>query len=183
MLKSWLVAGLFAFGACAAISGSQTFESVSELSLPIADGVSGTGTISAVGSENTQSFAEVLLEDLNDLRGEKFVDSVELAVQIQQVVLDADTTFAGVQAIRITLRSVAETISLCDRTLSAGDRAASRLTCEVDHALTESTLEQMRASDQDSELSVELDIDGEVTARRLTSTLHLEVQLDANASL
>src|SRR4051812_608243 len=144
-----LLTPLCALVACASISGTQTFQATRQFALPntgTVGGDTGSRTITAVGAANQLSFAEAVLDDVDQLRKRDHVDSAEATIRVVSVRLSTDTTFAGVTAIRVQLVTATESIELCNRTLNEDEQRASSISCAADHAMDEATLQQNTGS-------------------------------------
>ena len=178
-----LLLPLSCVAACASITGTQTFQSTNSYTLPAIGVVSGTRTISAEGATNAPSFAQSVLNDIDELREDEHVDSADAKIRIATVRLASDTTFAGVKAIRLRLVTRTETIELCDRTLSASEERSASISCTVDHEVNEADLESNTSATSPARITVELDVSGTVTATQLTSTVAFEVEVNAEVSL
>jgi hypothetical protein len=181
-----LLTPLCALVACASISGTQTFQATRQFTLPNVGAVAGdTGshTITALGAADGLSFAESVLDDVDQLRERDHVDSAEAAVRVVSVRLSTDTTFAGVTAVRVQLVTGTETVLLCSRTLSVDDQKASTVSCEADHVMDEASLQQNTTSTAPAQIGAQLDVSGEVTATKLNSVVTFEVEVDVDASL
>lgn len=176
---------LCALVACASISGTQTFETTRQFTLPNTGAVAGdTGsrTIAAVGGVGELSFAESVLDNIDRLRERDHIDSAEATVRVMSIRLSTDTTFAGVTAIRVQLVTGTETIELCRRTLSAEEQKASSVSCEADHVMDEDTLQQT-TSETPAQIGAQLEVSGAVTATKLNSVVTFEVEVNVDASL
>jgi hypothetical protein len=174
--------------ACASINGTQTFETTRQFSLPRAAAVAGarstaTQTITAVSSVNQLSFAESVLDDVDELRERDHIDSAEATVRVVSIRLSTDTTFEGVNVVRVQLVTGTETIELCSRTLSAEEQKASSISCEADHVMDEQTLQQTTASATPAQIGAQLEVTGAVTATTLSSVVKFEVEVNVDASL
>lgn len=171
---------LVALVACASVSGTQSFEATRQFTLPTAGATAaGTGprTITAVGAADELSFAQSLLDDVDDLREQDHVDAVEAKVRVVSVRLSTDTTFAGISAVRVQLVSDSGTTELCARRLSTADQAASSISCDADHVVDEAALQQS------AQIGAQLDVSGAMTATRLDSVVSFQVELNLDASL
>jgi hypothetical protein len=172
--------------ACASISGTQTFEATRQFTLPDVEAVvgdTGSHAITAVGAADELSFAESILDDVNQLRERDHIDSVDAAVRVVSVRLSTDTTFAGVTAVRVQLVTGAETVQLCSRALSADEQEASSVSCEANHVMDEATLQQNATSAAPAQIAAQLDVSGAVTARKLHSVVTFQVEVNIDASL
>jgi hypothetical protein len=181
-----LLTPLFALVACASISGTQTFQATRQFTLPnvaAVGGETGSHTITAVGAAGELSFAESVLDDVDQLRERDHIDSAEATVRVVSVRLSTDTTFAGVTAVRAQLVTGAETIELCSRTLSADEQNASSVSCDVDHVMDEATLQQNTTSAAPAQIGAQLDVAGAVTATKLNSVVTFQVEVNVDASL
>jgi hypothetical protein len=180
-----LLTPLFALVACVSISGSQTFQATQQFTLPNVGAVGDTGsrTIAAVGAADELSFAESVLEDVDQLRERDHIDSAEATVRVVSVRLSTDTTFAGVTAIRAQLVTGAQTVELCSRTLSADEQKASSVSCDADHVMDEATLQQTTTSAAPAQIGAQLEVSGAVTATNLTSVVTFQVEVNVDASL
>ena len=179
-----LFAPLCALVACASISGTQSFEATRQFSLPSVGAVpgdTGSHTIVAVGAADEISFAESVLDDVDELRARDHIDSAEASVRVVSIRLSTDTTFAGVTAVRVQMVTATETIVLCSRTLTEEDQRASSIRCEADHVMDEATLQQTTAVP--AQIGAELDVSGAVTATKLDSVVTFEVEVNVDASL
>jgi hypothetical protein len=181
-----LLAPVCALVACASISGTQSFEATRQFTLPsvgaVADNV-GSQTITAVGEAGQISFAQSVLDDVDELRERDHIDSAEATVRVVSVRLSTDTTFAGIDAIRVQLVTATDTIELCNRTLSADEQRASSICCEADHVMDEATLQKNATATAPAQIGAQLDVSGGVTARKLNSVVTFEVEVDVDASL
>lgn len=178
-------APLCAVVACASINGSQSFEATRQFTLPSVGPVAidtGSRTITAVGAANDLSFAESVLNDVDELR-ERDHDSAEATIRVVSVRLSTDTTFEGVTAVRAQLITATGTIELCRRTLSADEQKASSIGCEADHVMDEATLQQAATSTSPTQIGAQLEVSGEVTATKLDSSVTFEVEVNVDASL
>lgn len=181
-----LFAPLCVVVACASISGSQSFEATRQFTLPSVGPVpvdTGSRTITAVGATNDLSFAQSVLDDVDQLRERDHIDSAEATVRVVSVRLSTDTTFEGVTAVRAQLVTPTGTVELCSRTLSADDQRASSIVCEADHVMDEATLEQATMSASPTQIGAQLEVSGGVTATKLNSVVTFEVEVDVDASL
>jgi hypothetical protein len=180
-----LIAPLCAFVACASISGTQSFEATRQFTLPSVGTLAAntaSQTITAMGAVDQLSFAESVLDDVDRIRERDHIDSAEATVRVVSVRLSTDTTFAGVQAVRVQLVTATETIELCSRTLSAEDQKGSSLRCESDHVMDEATLEQSSTTDP-AQIGAQLEVSDGVTATKLNSVVTFEVEVHVDASL
>jgi hypothetical protein len=181
-----LLAPLCAAVACASISGSQSFETSRQFTLPSVAAMAGdTGphTISAIGAAGQISFAESVLDDVDRLRERDHIDSAEASVRVVSVRLSTDTTFAGITAVRVQLVTAAETVELCSRSLSADEQKSSSIRCEADHVMDEETLQQNAASSAPAQIGAQVEVSGAVTATKLNSVVTFEVEVNVDASL
>ena len=181
-----LLAPLCALVACASISGTQTFESSKQFTLPnvaAAADVTASQTIVAMGAATEISFAESVLDDVEELRERDHIDSAEATVRVVSIRLSTDTTFAGVTAVRVQLVTATETIELCTRTLSPDEQRSSSIRCEADHVMDEATLQRNTTSTDPAQIGAQLDVTGEVTATTLSSVVTFEVEVNVDASL
>jgi hypothetical protein len=169
--------------ACASVTGTQTFQSSSQYSLPTIGNVTGTRTIAASAATNARSFAESVLQDVDELRENKHVDSAAVAVRIASVQLTSNTTFAGVKAVRLQLVTETETIELCNRPVTTREEQSSSISCTVDHEIQESELKKSSDSATPAQISVQLQVSGAVTATKLTATVAFDVEVNADVSL
>lgn len=166
--------------ACASVSGTQSFEATRQFTLPNTSATAagaGPRTITAEGATEELSFAEALLDEVDQLREQDHVDAVEARVRVVSVRLATDTTFAGITAVRVQLVSGSRTIELCARTLSAAEQAASSIGCDSDQVMDEATLQQS------AQIEAQLDVSGGMTARKLDSVVTFQVEVDVDASL
>jgi hypothetical protein len=184
-MRTHLLTPLFVLVACASISGTQTFEANRQFTLPSVAAVGGdigSRTITAVGAAEGLSFAESVLDDVDQLRERDHIDSAEAAVRVVSVRLSTDTTFAGVTAVRVQLVTGGETVELCSRTLSAEEQKASSISCEADHVMDEATLQQTSAG-ASAQIGAQLDVSSGVTATKLNSVVTFQVEVNVDASL
>lgn len=181
-----LLTPLCALAACVSISGTQTFQSTRQFTLPNVGAVVGdprSHTITAVSAADETSFAESILDDVDQLRERDHIDSAEATVRVVSVRLSTDTTFAGVTALRVQLVTGAETIELCSRTLSADEQKASSVSCDADHVMDEATLQQDTTSAAPAQIGAQLEVSGAVTATKLASVVTFQVEVNVDASL
>lgn len=169
--------------ACASVSGSQSFETSAKYTLPAVGTVTGTRTITAQAAADTRAFAASVLKDIDELRDDKHVDSADAKLRIVSATLAVDTSFAGVQSVRIQLVTASSTVELCDRALSSSDQQASTVSCSTDHVFDETDLTTASSSTASSRIDIQLVVSGTVTARHLTSTVGFEVEVNADVSL
>lgn len=183
-MKSHLLAPLCALVACASISGTQTFETTRQFTLPDV-GAAGSNlsaqTITAVGAAGQLSFADSVLNDVDDLRERDHIDSADASVRVRSIRLSTNTTFAGVDAIRVQLVTGSDTIELCNLKLSAAEQKASTIDCDADHVMDEDTLQD--AAGSPTEIGAQLDVSGAVTATQLRSVVSFEIAVNVDASL
>jgi hypothetical protein len=177
---------LLALVACASISGTQTFQATRQFTLPSVGAVvgdAGSQTIAAVGAAGELSFAESVIDDVDQLRERDHIDSAEATVRVVSVRLSTDTTFAGVTAVRVQLVTGAQTIELCSRTLSEDEQKASSISCDADHVMDEATLQQNATAAEPAQIGAQLDVSGAVTATKLSSVVTFQVEVNVDASL
>jgi hypothetical protein len=165
---------------CASISGTQSFATVDEYALPAVGTIVGSQTVTAQGATKTRSFAQAVLDNLDQLRANKHVDSAGVSIRIVSTALTTDTTFSGVEALRTQLVTETGTIDLCNHTLTASEQRSSNVECSADFEIDETML---RAADAPAQIRVQLVLAGDVTATKLISTVTFEAQLDADLSL
>lgn len=181
-----LLTSLCALAACASIRGTQTFEATQQFTLPNIGAVAagaGSQTIAAVGAQGELSFAESVLDDVDELRERDHIDSAEATVRVVSIRLSTDTTFAGVTRVRVQLVAADGPIELCNHTLSIDEQNASSITCEADHIMDEAALQQTTASAAPAQIGAQLDVSGGVTATTLSSVVTFEVGVRVDASL
>jgi hypothetical protein len=172
--------------ACASISGTQTFQATQQFSMPVVGapaGEIGARTVAVVGAAGVESFAESVLDDVDELRAKDHIDSVDAAIRVVSIRLSTDTTFAGVTALRAQLITGTETIELCSRTLSAAEQKSSSVSCAADQVVQEASLQQSSTSTPPTQIGAELDVSGAMTATKLNSVVTFEVEVNVDASL
>ena len=173
--------------ACASISGTQTFESTRQFTLPDLGGVpsaAGLQTIRLAGAAGETTFAQSILDDVDELRERDHVDSAEATVRIVSLRLSTDTTFSGVAAVRVQLDTATGAIELCNRRLSADEQRASSIRCDANQVMDEATLEQSAGAPSPAQLNAQLDVSGTaVTAKTLEAVVAFEVEVEVDASL
>lgn len=183
-MKNYVLAPLCALVACASISGSQSFQATRLFELPAvpaAVGDIGPQTIDAVATFGQLSFANSVLNDVDDLRSQDHIDSADASIRVVSVELTTNTTFAGVSVVRAQLVTNSETIELCNRTLTAAEQRGSTVTCESDHVMDEQTLQDSAASD--AQIGAQLVVSSGMTATKLSSVVNFEIQVNVDASL
>jgi hypothetical protein len=168
---------------CVSVSGSQTFETSSDYSVPAIGGVSGSGTISAVSAENAQPFAKDVLKGVNKLRDNSHVTNFVTELRISTIELSTNTNFAGVNELRLQWISDGSSDPLCDRSLSASDQESSTITCDIAYDVDVAKLENSTSSSTPAQIGVQLQVSGESTATRMTSTVTFEVSVSADIGL
>lgn len=168
---------------CASVSGTQSFATVQEYSLPSVGTVIPARTVSAQGAATTRSFAQAVLDSVDQLRKNDHVDSADVTIHIVSSALSSNTNFSGVKALRTELVTGSSTIRLCDHVLSASEQQSSSITCPVDHEIQESELRTTSAANTQAQVRIEVDMEGTVTATKLRSTLNFEAELNADLSL
>ena len=182
-----LLLSLCTLVACASISGTQSFETTRQFTLPDLGGVpsdAGMQTIGAVGTAGETSFAASVLDDVAELRERDHVDSADATVRVVSIRLSTDTTFSGVAAVRVQLVTATGTVELCSRTLTPDEQRASSISCEVDHVVDEAALQQSTNSATPAQIGAQLDVSAAaVTATELRSVVTFEVEVDVDASL
>jgi hypothetical protein len=183
MNRSAFMLPCLAIIACASISGSQSFATVEQYSLPEIGTVVPSQTITAQSDAKTRSFAQAVLDNVDQLRANDHVDSADVTIKIVSTALSSNTTFSGVKALHTQLVTETGTIELCNRTLSADEQRSSNITCDVDHEIQESELRASSKSTSPAQVRVQVELAGSVTMTKLTSTVNFEAQLDANVSL
>lgn len=183
-MKSYaiLIACAALFG-CASVSGTQSFATSQVYSLPNVGTVVPARTVSAQAAATTRSFAQAVLDSVDQLRKNDHVDSADVTIHIVSSALTSNTTFSGVKALRTELVTSSGTITLCDHMLSAAEQQSSSITCPVDHDIQESELRTTSAATAQSQVRIEIDMEGAVTATKLTSTVNFEAELNADLSL
>lgn len=151
--------------------------------LPSVGTLAGPLTVTAEGAAKTRSFAQAVLDNLDQLRENDHVDSAGVTLRIVSNVLVPDTTFSGVKAVHTELVTESGTISLCNRTLSAAEQRSSSIVCDVDHSIEEAALRQSSDAGARARVRVQVQMDGTVTATKIVSTVNFEAELDADFSL
>jgi hypothetical protein len=175
MNHSALMLPCLAIIACASISGSQSFATVEQYSLPEIGTVVPSQTITAQSDAKTRSFAQAVLDNVDQLRANDHVDSADVTIRIVSTGLS--------KALHTQLVTETGTIELCNRTLSAQEQRSSNITCDVDHEIQESELRASSKSTSPAQVRVQVELAGSVTMTKLTSTVNFEAQLDAALSL
>lgn len=179
-----LIIGLLLGHGCASITGTQDFATDQQYSLPNQGAITLAGsTIVTVSAMSSRTFAAAVLDDIDDLRNTQHIDSADASVQVRSVQLATNTTFSGVKAIWIHLVTESQTIELCNRILSASDEQLSSVGCSANYRIDEAALQTSAGSSQPARIDVQLELEGDVTATELTSTVAFEVEVNVDASL
>lgn len=177
---------LAALGACASIVATQTFELSTEsvaMPLPFPDvALSQPQTITLTTSFG--SCSKTSLGSLESLRANSHVDALDVWVIVRDVELRSDASFSGIQNLALQLVTAEDTISVCDRTLSAAEQAASTISCPFEHRVRAEDLCGMLTGSAPAQMTIELTVrTGDVTLSKVGAKLTVETELDADVSL
>lgn len=184
LLSVTRVSALALLCACASIVATQTFELSTEYAampaLPnVALGQPQTVSLSA----SFGSCSKTALGNLEKLRADNNVDSLDVWVIVRDVHLEADTSFQGIERLGLALVTGDETISVCDRALSEQEQQSSNITCPFEHRVRAEQL-CTSADDSSARMTIQLSIDtGEIALTRIGARLAVETEVDADVSL
>jgi hypothetical protein len=182
------LAATLALCACASIVATQTFEITTEVAMPNIPRV-GVPTAEAQTISLTARFgscSRTALGSLDKLRESKHVDSAEVWVVIRDVQLRSDASFSGIENLKLQLVTPDETVTICDRTLSESDQAASSIECEFEHRVRAEQLCSTLAGNGSgtAEMMIQLSVQlGDVTLSTLGATIKVDTELEADVSL
>ena len=172
--------------ACASVAATQTFEISTEIAMPSIPRVPTAAPQTVMLTARFGSCSRTALGSLDKLRESDHVDAVDVWVVIRDVQLRSDSSFAGIEDLTLQLVTPDETVTICDRTLSASDQRASTIDCDFEHRIR---AEQLCSTIGDgsagvAQMTIELAVStGDITLTSLGATLHVDTVLEADVSL
>lgn len=177
---------VLALCACASIVAKQTFEITTEVAMPNIPRIPTREPRSVTLTARFGSCSRTALGSLDKLRESKYVDSADVWVVVRDVQLRTDTTFAGIENLKLELVTPDETVTICDRALSDADQEASTVDCDFEHRMRAEQLCMMLGDDTSgvAQMSIELSVaTGDITLTTLGATLVVDTELEADVSL
>lgn len=186
IVRAGCVLGVVVLCACASIVATQTFEISTDVVTPDIPRIPTPEPRAVTLTARFGSCSRTALGSLEKLRESKYVDSADVFIQIRDVSLHADTSFAGIQSLTLELLTPDETITICDRSLSEDEQQGRTIECEFEHRLRAEELCMMLGDDVSgvAEMNIELLVStGEVTLNTLSATLVADTELEADVSL
>jgi hypothetical protein len=172
-------------GACASITATQTFELSTEYaampSLPGTPNVAQQVALTA----NFGSCSKTALGNLEKLRADSHVDSLEVWVIVKDIQLRSDTSFSGIENLTLKLVTPDETITVCDRPLSTEEQQSSSVSCPFERRINaEDLCATQSTGTAPTQMTIQLEVmTGEVTLSQIGATIAVETEVDADVSL
>jgi hypothetical protein len=171
--------------ACASISATQTFELSTSVVIPALPhaAVSVPQTVSLVMKFG--SCSNSALGDLEKLRANDHVDSLDVWVDISDVELHSEATFSGVQTLTLQLVAGDEVIPVCSRALTASEQKASTLKCPFEHRVRAEQLCATLGSEQaPAQMTIEVQVlTDDVRLTTIGAKIQVVTELAADLSL
>lgn len=180
------ILGVLALCACASIVATQTFEISTEIAMPNIPRIPTSQPQTVTLTARFGSCSSTALGSLDKLRESKYVDSADVFVVVRDVQLRSNSSFAGIENLKLELVTPDETVTICDRTLSDRDQEASTIDCDFEHRVRAEQLCMMLEGDASgvAEMSIELAVStGDITLTTLGATLAVDTELEADVSL
>jgi hypothetical protein len=175
------VIALLGLCGCASVTVSQMFElSTESATMPPPTGApSSTQTVSL--NAKFGSCSKSALGNIEKVRESDQVDSLEVWVIVRDVKLSSDASFSGIENLHLELVTANETVTVCDRTLSAAEQRSSTIDCEFEKKVS---VEELCADAGSTQMAIQLTVDtGAVTLTRIGATITVETEVEADVSL
>ena len=179
------LATLLALCACASISATQSFELSTEyVAMPTLPGAPNVAQDVAL-TANFGSCSKTALGNLDKLRADSHVDSLDVWVIIKDIQLSSDATFSGIENLTLKLITPDETITVCNRKLSSAEQSSSSVTCPFEQRLNaEQLCAAQSGGSSPTQMTIQLTVmTGAVTLTKIGAALAVETEVDANVSL
>jgi hypothetical protein len=179
------LATLISLCTCASITATQSFELSTEyVAMPTLPGAPNVAQDVAL-TANFGSCSKTALGNLEKLRADKHVDSLDVWVIVKDIELSSDATFSGIENLTLKLVTPSQTITVCDRALSAAEQKASTVSCPFEERLSaEQLCAAQGSSSSPTQMTIQLTVmTGAVTLTKIGATLAVETEVDANVSL
>jgi hypothetical protein len=172
--------------ACASISAIQTFELTTEsAAMPALPNVPTNQPQTLSLTAGFGSCSKSALGDLERVRANSHVDSLDVWVNITDIKLRSDATFSGIQSLSLSLATHGDAIPVCSLTLSAAEQQSSQIDCPSEqHVRAEQLCPTAGSTTTPAQITMQLTVNtGDVTLTKLSATIQLETEVDADVSL
>lgn len=186
MIKLARVAVLGTLCACASVVATQEFDITTEIAMPSIPRVPTAQAVPVSFTAQFGSCSSTALGSLDKLRENKHVDSADIWVVVKDVRLRSNTSFSGVETIKLELVTPDETISICDLELSDSDQESDVIDCDFEHRIKAEDLCSMLSGNSTGVAMMNIDLTvspANVTLSSLSSTIEVDTELDLDVSL
>lgn len=179
-------AALSALCACASIAATQAFDITTEIAMPSIPRVPTTQPQMVSLTARFGSCSSTALGSLDKLRENSHVDAADIWVVVRDVHLRSNTSFSGIQNIKLDLVTPDETISICDQGLSDSAQESDVVNCNFEHRIKAEDLCTMLSGNSTgvAEMNIDLTVaPANVTLTSLSATIEVDTESDLDVSL